>query len=419
MHWPAILLSLALLLAFDARAADAPPDDLDALTLADKAAVAAQQPARPWRLFVEGAVGQGELRGMDSTFTMARGALDLRVDGMLMPTLRGVFSDRLDLVHSDGVPPGDNVNTLREAYLSWSRTAQQAFDVGRVNIRNGAAMGFNPTDWFKANALRAIVNPDPAVLRDNRQGTVVVQAQQLWADASLSATFSPRLARSADTATFALNAGATNPENRWLLAGSYKVNDQFNPQLLVYGGVDTPVQVGLNVSALLGDAVVAYGEVAAGNGMSLIAQSLGMAQPNDGQQRASAGLTYTTPFNLGLSAEIEYNSAAPDEGQWHALPPGAQQQLLATAQALQDLPTRSQLFFHATWKDLFMPRLDVSGFVRQDLQTSSQALWFEGRYAWQRADLALQWQVYAGEAGSLYRAVPQRQTVQLVLRVYL
>ncbi len=102
-----------------------------------------------------------------------------------------MFSDRLDLVDSDGVPPGENLNTLREAYLSWARRDDQIFDLGRVNIRNGAAMGFNPTDWFKANALRAIVNPDPAVLRENRQGTVVLQAQQLWSEASLSAAFSP------------------------------------------------------------------------------------------------------------------------------------------------------------------------------------------------------------------------------------
>ena len=39
--------------------------------------------------------------------------------------------------------------------------------------------------------------------------------------------------------------------------------------------------------------------------------------------------------------------------------------------------------------------------------------------AWDRADLALQWLSYAGSAGTVYYAVPQQQTVQLVLRVYL
>jgi len=40
-------------------------------------------------------------------------------------------------------------------------------------------------------------------------------------------------------------------------------------------------------------------------------------------------------------------------------------------------------------------------------------------YSWNRADLALQWLAYAGSASTVYHAVPQYQTVQLVLRVYL
>ena len=42
-----------------------PPDDLDALSLADKAPESATQATRPWRLFLEGAVGQGKLRAND------------------------------------------------------------------------------------------------------------------------------------------------------------------------------------------------------------------------------------------------------------------------------------------------------------------------------------------------------------------
>jgi len=293
------------------------------------------------------------------------------------------------------------------------------FDLGRVNIRNGAAMGFNPTDWFKANALRAIVNPDPAVLRENRQGTVVVQGQQLWEKASLTAALSPKLARSSDSATFALNVGATNPENRYLLAGSYRFSEMLNPQALVYGGKDTPPQFGLNLSTLVGDSTVAYGEFTGGRGISLIAQALALPEQQSSQQRAALGLTYTTGFNLSVTAEAQYSSAAPNENQWRALPATAQQQVLATAQSLQDLPTRSQLFFYATWKDLLVRRFDMSGFLRQDLQTNSQALWLEGRYAWERVELALQWQLYAGSAGSLYYAVPEQQTIQLVLRAYL
>jgi len=90
-----------------------------------------------------------------------------------------------------------------------------------------------------------------------------------------------------------------------------------------------------------------------------------------------------------------------------------------TAQALQDLPTRSQWFLYANWKDMLVRRLDVSSFLRQDMQTSSRTLWLEGRYSWERAELALQWQLFSGPEGTVYYAVPQQRTVQLVLRVYL
>ena len=39
--------------------------------------------------------------------------------------------------------------------------------------------------------------------------------------------------------------------------------------------------------------------------------------------------------------------------------------------------------------------------------------------AWERAELALQWQLFSGSPGTVYYAVPQQQTVQLILRVYL
>ena len=187
----------------------------------------------------------------------------------------------------------------------------------------------------------------------------------------------------------------------------------------MYGGDDDPAQVGLNLSGLIGDAVVAFGEFSAGKGTSLVTQALRIPEANSNQQRAAVGLTYTTGFNLSLTAEAEYNSAAPNGDQWHLLAESTQQQVLSTAQALQDLPTRSQWFLYANWKDMLVRRLDVSSFLRQDMQTSSRTLWLEGRYSWERAELALQWQLFSGPEGTVYYAVPQQQTVQLVLRVYL
>ncbi len=414
-------LCLALCSAAPAWAADPPaglPDELDALSLADKAPEETKAQAQDWRIFVEGAAGRNEVSHAAARVNTQRLSIDLRFDARLAPGLRAVLSDRVDLAHSNGVPPAENVNTLREAYLSWAPSDHQVIDLGRVNVRNGAAMGFNPTDWFKENALRSVVTPDPAVLRENRQGTVVLQGQQLWGSGALTATFSPELAREPDPDAFALDAGATNPSNRWLLAGSYKFSDAVNPQLLLYGGADTSTQLGLNVSALAGDAVVVFGEFSAGKGRSVVAQALGLAEAKSQQQRAAVGLTYTTGFNLSFTAEAQYNSAAPDSSQWDALDPAARLGVLTTADALQDLPVRRAWFFHATWKDLFLRRLDLSAFVRLDSETDSRDQWLEARYHWDHADLSLQWQGFSGDTGSVFGSIPRRRAVEMALRYY-
>ena len=415
---------LSLCMALPALAADlpvAPPDELDALSLADKAPVTAAQPPQNWRIFVEGAGTKRVFGDGVSDVNALRASIDARFDAQLGAGVRGVFSNRLDLVHDNAEPSAENVNTLREAYLSWARTEGQIFDLGRVNVRHGAALGFNPTDWFKENALRSVVSPDPAVLRENRQGTVVLQAQQLWADGGIKATFSPKLSRTEDSGTFAINAGATNPRNRWLLAGSLKVNEGLNPEVLLYGGDDTPTQLGLNLSGLIGDSTVVFGELALGNGRSLKAQSLNLAEAESRQQRASLGLTYTTGFNLSFTAEAEYNSAAPDRNEWNALADinsRAQQQFIGTAATLQDLPVRRATFFYVTWKDAFVRRLDFSGFARFESSTDSRAQWAEARYRWDHADLAVQWLLYSGDPGSVYRAIPLRKAIDLALRFY-
>jgi len=422
----AITLCLALAATPAARAADTPPaapDDLDALSIADKAPTTPEKSAQKLRVFVEAAGGRASLRGSSSDVNTSRASLDLRYDDTLWPALRGVLSDRLDLVHSHGVPEGKDVNTLREAYFSWARSADEILDVGRVNIRHGAALGFNPTDWFKERALRTIVSPDPAALRENRQGTVVLAGQKLWSTSSLAAVLSPKLGTAPSPQTYSLNVGATNPRTRWLLAGSHKLSEKLNPEVLLYGGVDTPTQLGVNVSGLIGNSTVAFGEFSAGKGRSLVAQALNLTDSERQQRRAALGLTYTTGFNLSITGEAEYNSAAPDRDQWNALPAGlnppAALAVLATAQTLQDLPVRRAWFAHAIWHDVFVRRLDLSGFVRRDAETRSRAQWLETRYHWDRADLYLQWQLYSGDANSVYGSVPQRRTIELVLRVYL
>ena len=406
-----------------AAAPDALPDDLDALSLADKVPSEPVAVARPWRLFIEGSLRRTSIDAPDSHYESNRASIDGRIDATLTPGLRAVFSDRLDLRHSNRPGIGGDVNTVREAYLSWAPTDHQIIDLGRVNVRHGSAYGYNPTDWFKEGAVRSIVSLDPAVLRENRQGTVVLQGQQLWSVGSLTAAYSPHLADKPNRGTFSLNVGATNPNNRWLLVGSTKFSDKLNAEVLLYGGEGIREQLGLNLSGLVGDATVVFGEFSAGKGPTLIAKALGT--PNADRRfhsRAAVGLTYTTAFNLSLTAEAEYNDAGPTRRQWRALPginPFGQLGLLDTSQTLQDLPARSAGFLYALWKDALVRRLDLSAFVRRENETHSRVQWLEARYHWDRVDLVAQWQQFSGSRSSIFGSVPQSRTIELALRFYL
>lgn len=399
-----------------------PSSELDALDLADKASApetppaSAQSPAL--RAFVEAAAGRNTLRGGGPDVNTRRLSLDLRYDQRWSSTLRAVLSNRLDLADSDASPPAENVNTLREAYLSWSPTAATVWDLGRVNITQGAAMGYNPTDWFKPGALRSVVSPDPAVLRENRQGTFALRAQGLWEGGSVTGVLSPKLATSPDAGRYALDAGSTNPRHRWLLTGSHRLSDRFSPQLLLQGGDGQSTQFGLNLSALAGEATTVYAEVATGRGPSLIERALPFTGEQRRYTRSALGLTHTTSFNLVLSIEAQANGAAPTASQWRALRPDERLAVLLVADREQDLISRRAVFVHAQWKDLFAPRLDLAGYWRHDTETGSDEHWLELRYRGQRWEAALQWQHLRGDGDSFLGLAPQKSAVELGLRLY-
>ena len=420
------LCAATLIAASPVWAADPPPglpSDLDALDLADKAPKAAPPAASPWRVFVEGAVGQGARRGAAGSDDTARGSLDLRLDTTVGAGLRAVLSNRLDLIRNDGDASSRNVNTLREAYLSWARTPDQNFDIGRVNLRHGAATGFNPTDWFKEDALRSVVTADPAVLRENRQGTFVLQGQQLWSRGAADGRLVAQAGGASERLDLLVQRGRDQPPQPLAARGQLQgrgpvcaATAAVRRGRYAHAGRHQPVRPDQRCRRGLRRGQRRQGPLAGRPGTGP-----GRAATTD-QQRAAFGLTYTTGFNLSLTAEAEFNSAAPDRAEWDALAtidPAAPLLTLARAQRLQDLPTRRALFVHALWKDAFVPRLDLSAFVRHDSETSSRAQWLEVRYRFSRADLALQWLVYSGDPGSIFGTIPQRRAIDLSLRWYL
>jgi hypothetical protein len=411
------VLPVLAILTFSALADER---EADALRLADATPEAAER-AGDWRNFAEAAFGAARLRSDGSLRHARRLSLDLRYDHAF-GEWRAVFANRLDA--SWPAQSGDEhaINTVKEAYLSRRPAQDVLFDFGRINVRNGVATGYNPTDYFRAGALRSIVSIDPVSLKENRQGSILLRGQRLWQGGSLTALYSPGQNRRPSRDGFSLDTGATNPRERWLFALSRKIGG-FAPQFLVYREENLPTQYGLNLSGLVNDATVAHVEWSGGRGPSLLEQALGRPGRSSGawRNRLAAGLTHTTSDKLSLTAEYHYNGGGLDAADWNALRQG-----LPAAYGLyrrwvgdaQEAPTRQALFFHATWQDAIVRRLDLSAMHNHDLVDSSRRTWLEARYHIESWEYALQWQRSRGQALSNYGALPESRGWQAVLRMY-
>ncbi len=410
---------LSILLFAVAERAFAADDDAAALSLADQTAKTTQA-ASDWRAFVEAAASRSALRG-GSIEHDANLFLGVRYDTTFAPGWRAIFADLLDARWQEHPSRQKTLNTVIDAYVSWQMGPDAIIDAGRINTHNGVAFGYNPTDYFRANAVRSVISIDPASLRENRLGSVMIQSQALWAEGALTALYSPKLADQPSNAAFSPDFGATNFRDRWLLAASYALSKQLHPQLLIYGEAGQSPQIGLNLTTLVNDATVAYVEYSGGRSSRLIAQVHMPASASAFRSRLAAGATYTTASNLSLTIEYEYNGAGLDRAAWNALrseSPAADAQYRILAAELQELPTKQRVFANARWQDAMINHLDLAAFAYYDPLDSSRQFWVEASYHWTKLDIALQWQVNSGAPGSEYGALPARQTWQALLKYF-
>lgn len=402
-----------LTIAMMAAALAGPPDDLDALALADQAPAETAK-AGDWQVALEGAVVRAQPRDGSPAYDDQRATLDVRFDKMVAPGWRAVFSNRLDVFGRRTEAGNHPVNTLKEASLSWQPGPDRIIDFGRINVRQGVAIGYNPTDYFKLNAVRAITSADPDTLRKNRLGTVMVRSQMLWNGGSLSALYSPRLDNGPDGGAFDLDLGATNGQDRWMFALSQKLSERLSPQFLLFGEKGGSPQLGMNLTTLLSDATVFNLEWSGGRSPSWYGA-------REYANKLAAGVTHTTKSKLSLTFEYGYNGWAPDLDGWSALRNGSLEEYTRYRTLMRDrldLPTRHALFFYGTLQDAGIRHLDLTLMRRYNKDDHSGLAWLEGRYHWKKADLALQFQFNHGAPRSEYGVLPDRRRWQLVSTWY-
>jgi hypothetical protein len=413
---PALFAAVALIQA-PALAADA---EADALSLQSDTSSPAEA-ARDTKFFVEGAIGNASQRYLPDSRNIGRASLDFSHSARLAPGLRAVVSDRLDHIYPRDAGADSTVNSLREAYLSWQPEGENTvLELGRINLRYGPGYGYNPTDFFRDGSLRVLTSADPLALRQNRLGSVMLRAQRLWSDGSLSYAYSPKLANRPNPDGWSLDLGSTNNRGRSLIALGTQFSQRVSSQVLLYKESGLSPALGANLTALMSDAAVAHLEWSRGREPDLLSRALGLPANKATRNRFVGGVTYTTLGKLSVTAEYQYNGFAMGQPAWAALgaAPAAQVTYLREALRLLELAPRQAYLIYATQKSLWLKDLDLTAYLRFNPGDNSRLAWLELRHHWPSFDLSFQLQRNMGRASSEFGILPDRRIMQVLGTYY-
>lgn len=366
-----------------------------------------------------------------------RGVADYARTWQPSPQWTARLSNELDVVGGQAqAGAGDDdshvINTLREAWIGWRSAAgatQYYVDAGRINVRNGVGSGYNPTDFFKRDAVnRAATTLDPGALRENRMGTVMLRGQLIGDAGAFTAGLAPRLAHErplddpgSDTS---LALDRTNGRAAAYLKWAPQWSERVSLDVLAFGRERERPQLGLNLSVLAGDAVVVNAEWSGARRAALPAPGtvLGAEQ---WRNRAAVNVVWTTPLGPELTLERQYAGDALGRDAWRAwrdqTDPARIGQLVALIDARQldqEPLVRAAWFARAQWRDAFGVRgFEIAGFTQRNAYDGSALTQLSAA-----RDLGERWRAgllaarYSGDATSEYGGAAVRTRIAAYLQ---
>lgn len=347
-----------------------------------------------------------------------RVSFDLRSEQAVSDDLSLAFSGRLNLYHQEGASfesRHDARHDFREGYATWRSGPETFFDLGRVNLKSGVALGFNPTDFFKTGAVVDRISEDPSVLRETRLGAFMVRGQRVWDGGALTLAYAPDIhdrgrAYATDNRSFDPGFDRTNAEHRALAKMSLDLGKDFAPEILAYHEADR-TKLGLNVTRGVGDAITFYGEWAAGRRASLIEEAYrdglktglfnaGTARlmPGDRDEAimhdVALGASHASASKVTTNLEYHYHEAGMSRQDWRdwfdtgrgfSGNAGARSQLWqirSYAVDRQEPLSQHSIFLRSEWQDAFVRDLTISGLATVNAYDRSTLLQLSADYHW-------------------------------------
>ncbi len=264
-------------------------------------------------------------------------SLDVDYKWQLSKRLGLGVSDRLNgfAANTISFPSAGNArNDFREGFFTWEARPGIYLEAGRINLKNGAALGYNPSDFFKTRTMVDLVSIDPSVIKENRLGVGMIKDQALFERGSVVLAFAPALQSQGPLAlqppmSFDPLFGQTNSTQRYLASLSYEVFD-LSPQALAYHD-DIGTHFATSLSKSIGASWVVYGEwagvreaklssraVAFGKSVGQLPVAAPVVPQTDPAQSfqndAAAGLSWTGSSKLTINVEYHYHQAGFAQG---------------------------------------------------------------------------------------------------------
>lgn len=401
--------ALAWLLVVAAPAVHA--GDEEWLPESDAGAAPAEEPSDD-RVFAEIAVDRvWDDRG-GTLDTRANAALDAYLTSPSDGAWQGVLSGRLDYDHA--APTGARSShthalTLREAYLTRAST-RGSVDIGRITVRDGVAIGFNPSDVFRAGSLLARRTNDPARLRESRVGVVATRFQHTFDGSEIAAMLVPEIHDDRSPGWYSPRWDSVN-DGRAQAYFKYtppRLGDLYT-SLIWHHARGAGNTWGFNASSTLGASTVAYLEYARADLVPMSAL-LGADAPRErrGTTQVAVGISVTTASRLTTTLEYDFNDAGLDRaewsGAWRAASPALVAGALAEAAFRQDPIGRHGALLMLQRERVFSPNDEVACLVRGNLVDHSQLRWCEWRYRKPKVEWSANLANLHGVAGSEYGA---------------
>lgn len=312
--------------------------------------------------------------------------------------------------------------SLRELSLT-GNLAGANLQLGRINVRDGVATGFNPSDVFRGGALPIRRSQDPARLRESRLGVVAaaVSVHGDWGDLALLAT--PALSTTSDRHWYDPNWGAVN-DGRAQGYLRYTLPQWHNLYANVVaakadGGTTSH---GVNLSTSIGNAIVGYLEAADTTIAPIAALLDDPAAARRRLRQAALGFTWTGESRQSLTLEHAYNGAGLNRREWlngsrNAGDDDWNRALTASAWR-QDPLNRHSTLVMGQWDRFIAFDADLTCLARFNHDDRSRLGWCEWRYKQDATEWSINLSRFLGDPRSEFGAARQRYAIGAKVRFF-